>query len=87
MIKNALLPKACMMVISLLFLISGIKAQERFSTAPGIATVLFDGSDFLQWTNCDDGEVGWIIVDGAMEIVPDKQYSCERIQGIKTRKN
>jgi len=64
-----------------------IIAQVGYSTAPEEAIILFDGKDFSSWTNCNDGEVKWKIVDGAMEIVPDTTYSCQRIQGIKTKEN
>jgi hypothetical protein len=62
-------------------------AQTGFSRAPENATVLFDGSDFSHWTNCDDGKVRWKIVDSVMEVVPDTLYSCDRIQGTKTKEN
>ena len=56
-----------------------------YSTAPGGAIVLFDGTDFSQWTNCDGGEVRWNIVDGIMEVVGDSTWGCERIQGTMTK--
>jgi len=59
--------------------------KKIYSTAPQGAIVLFNGSDFLQWTNCDGGKVRWKIVDGVMEVVPDSTWACEKIQGIKTK--
>ncbi len=69
----------------LCFFISIGLAQERQSPPPKGATVLFDGSDFSQWTDCDGGEVPWKIVNGAMEIIPDTSYKCDKIQGIMTK--
>jgi len=60
-------------------------SDKTYSTAPDGAIVLFDGSDFSQWTNCDGGEVRWKIVDGVMEVVPDSTWACEKIQGIMTK--
>ena len=60
-------------------------AQERYSTAPEGAVVLFDGRDYSHWINCNDGEVKWKIVNGAMETVTDTAFSCPKIQGIKTK--
>lgn len=74
----------------LIFFISStmqINAQEKYSTAPKGAIILFDGKDFSHWTNCDGGTVRWKIVKGAMEVVPDTLYRCKRIQGIKTKEN
>ncbi len=59
--------------------------KDIYSTAPKGAIVLFDGTDFSQWTNCDGGEVRWKIVDGVMEVVPDSAWGCEKIQGTMTK--
>jgi len=73
----------------ILFSFSGCNEPEtestRFSTAPGGAIILFDGTDFSHWTNCDGGEVRWKIVDGVMEVVPDSTWACEKIQGTMTK--
>jgi hypothetical protein len=61
------------------------KSDHIYSTAPEGAIVLFDGSDYSQWTNCDGGNVRWKIVDGAMEVVPDSTWACDRIQGTMTK--
>ena len=79
--------KAMVIIISMFLVASCVSAQERFSTAPEGATVLFDGKDFSKWTNCNDGDIKWKIVKGAMEVVPDTAYSCPKIQGLKTREN
>jgi hypothetical protein len=60
------------------------KSDHIYSTAPEGAIVLFDGSDFSKWKNCDGGAVRWKIVDGVMEVVPDSTWACEKIQGIYT---
>ncbi len=64
-----------------------VQAQSRYSTAPKGATVLFDGNDFSHWTNCDGREIGWRIVEGAMEVVPAAVRECENIQGIITKES
>ncbi len=61
------------------------KESNLYSTAPEGAIVLFDGSDFSHWVNCDGGEVRWKIVDGSMEVVPDSAWACENIQGTMTK--
>lgn len=60
------------------------KGKTIYSTAPEGAVVLFNGSDFSAWKNCDGGEARWKIVKGVMEIVPDSTWACEKIQGIYT---
>jgi len=37
---------------------------------PGDAIVLFDGKDFSQWAGDGGKDIGWQIVDGAMNVVP-----------------
>ncbi len=69
------------------FFISNVRAQKKYSTAPVSAKILFDGTDFSQWTNCDGGAVRWKIVKGAMEVVLDTLHRCERIEGLKTKEN
>ena len=74
----------------LIVFLSTCQKQEKkmdyiYSTAPEGAIVLFDGSDFSNWVNCDGGKVRWKIVDGAMEVVPDSTWACERIQGTMTK--
>jgi hypothetical protein len=77
-------PLGRVFLVLCLFISIGL-AQAQESPAPEGAIVLFDGSDFSHWTDCDGGEVKWKIVDGVMEVVPDTSYKCERIQGIKTK--
>jgi hypothetical protein len=60
------------------------KGDKLYSTAPEGAIVLFNGSDFSKWKNCDGGDVRWKIVNGVMEVVPDSTWACEKIQGIMT---
>jgi len=40
--------------------------------APEGAIVLFDGKDMLKWERTDGGPSPWRLVEGAMEVVPDK---------------
>ena len=67
---------ATVAVLSMLMVVAGCATQQ-----PGSAdkTVLFDGSDFSQWTSPSGGPVKWKIVGDAMEIVP--QYDA----GIQTK--
>ena len=37
---------------------------------PSDAIVLFDGTDFDEWTGVDGGEVKWVLEDGAMTVKP-----------------
>ncbi len=75
-------------VIPLLFSCSNQdESSNIYSTAPEGAIVLFDGTDFSHWTNCDGGEVTWKIIDGVMEVEPDSTWGCPRIQGIMTRED
>lgn len=74
----------------ILILLSAFNMPENntgqiYSTAPEGAIVLFDGSDFSHWINCDGGEVRWKITDGVMEVVPDSTWGCDRIQGTMTK--
>jgi len=84
--KKMILGLTCLMIPFL-----ALDAQEGkshiYSSAPDGAIVLFDGSDFSQWINCDGGEVRWKIVDGLMVVVPDSSWGCERIQGTMTRQH
>jgi hypothetical protein len=76
-------------LICMLFVLCGFKGPDslnkKYSTAPAGAIVLFDGTDFSKWTNCDGGPVRWKIVDGNMEVVPDSTWACDKIQGSMTR--
>jgi len=77
-----------LIALALIYFVSSasIEKQDKvYSTAPEGAIVLFDGSDFSQWTNCDGGEVTWKIVDGLMEVEPDSTWACPKIQGIMTK--
>jgi hypothetical protein len=77
-------------LVTLALLASACNPAEKsndniYSTAPEGAIVLFDGTDFSKWTNCDRGQVRWAIVDGVMKVVPDSTRACDRIQGIMTK--
>lgn len=85
--KNTTMSLTSLVAMFFCLLNSVVQAQSRYSTAPEGATVLFDGNDFSQWTNCDEGEIGWKIIDGVMEVVPAAVRECENIQGIKTKKS
>ncbi len=58
-----------------------------YTTAPEGAIVLFDGTDFSHWVNCDSGQVRWKIVDGVMEVVHDTTWACPKINGTMTKQN
>jgi len=76
-------------LLGLLIVFSSFNSQkkDKYSTAPEGAIVLFDGTDFSHWTNCDGGEVRWKIVDGVMQVVPDSTWGCDRIQGTMTKQH
>jgi len=80
---------ASICLFCILFSICAFKSPEsqnkKYSTAPEGAIVLFDGTDFSKWTNCDGGAVRWKIVDGVMEVVPDSAWGCDKIQGTMTK--
>jgi len=84
--KLHLIPFLCLLFTLSAFNQPGNKTNI-YSTAPEGAIVLFDGSDFSHWVNCDGGEVRWKIIDGVMEVVPDSLWGCEKIQGTMTRQH
>ena len=47
------------------------KKTNIYSTAPEGAIMLFNGSGFSAWKNCDNGNIRWKIVDDIIQIVPD----------------
>lgn len=85
--KNILSVAFLCLLIALSAFKSTDQKKEIFSTAPEGAIILFDGTDFSHWTNCDGGEVRWKIIDGVMEVVPDSAWGCEKIQGTMTRQH
>ncbi len=79
-----------MIALALIYFMSSAfieKKDKIYSTAPEGAIVLFDGTDFSHWVNCDSGEVRWKIVDGVMEVVHDTTWACPKINGTMTRQN
>lgn len=44
--------------------------QEAPGRPPSDAIVLFDGTDTSKWVTPDGREIGWQVIDGAMQVVP-----------------
>ena len=65
--------------------------QANLSPAPEDAIVLFDGTDFSNWTDQSGNPVDWKIIDGVMEVVPktkaDYPGSMPKPAGIITKQN
>ncbi len=65
-------------LLAILQLLAGCNTQQRPDAAgsavpaalPSEKIVLFDGTDFSQWTHTNGQPVQWKLVDGAMEVVP-----------------
>ncbi|MCC5939975.1 MAG: DUF1080 domain-containing protein [Balneolaceae bacterium] len=47
-----------------------VQAVPAFLAPPDDAIVLFDGSDFSNWTSVRDSDVEWTLEDGAMTVKP-----------------
>jgi len=76
--------KTSLIVIVLIFMYGGVSVAalntRLGAKPPEEAIVLFDGTDFSQWTTGTGKPVGWKIVDGFMQVVP-------RTGSIMTRRN
>lgn len=80
------------MVVAALITLAGQgrpRPPDLLMSPPDGAIILFDGTDFSQWTDQSGGPVDWKIVDGAMEVVPKTREDFEgewpKKRGIQTR--
>jgi len=74
------------------FLFFACSQNKEYSPVPKNAIVLFDGTDFSQWTDQSGNPVKWKIVGNAMEVVPLNREDFGgqwpegmRIRGIQTK--